>query len=123
MNKKSNILLGLVLIALAGTAFASGRLSVSKPNVQAESVSQNTSQAGVSGVPSIPATDNSATADASASSSSEQSGLFVASKTGKKYFPADCIAAKKVKDENKVTFSSAAEAEKAGYELAKNCKN
>ncbi|MDD4318825.1 MAG: S1 RNA-binding domain-containing protein [Candidatus Peribacteraceae bacterium] len=40
---------------------------------------------------------------------------FVASKTGKKYYPADSAAAKKIKDENRVEFKTAAEAEAAGY--------
>lgn len=40
---------------------------------------------------------------------------FVASKTGKKYYPADSAGAKKIKKENRVEFSTAKEAEKAGY--------
>lgn len=40
---------------------------------------------------------------------------FVASKTGKKYYPVDSAAAKKIKEENRVTFRSAEDAEKAGY--------
>ncbi len=41
---------------------------------------------------------------------------FVASKTGKKYYPASSAAAKKIKDDNRVEFATAEEAEKAGYE-------
>ena len=41
---------------------------------------------------------------------------FVASKTGKKYYPADSAAAHKIKDENRVEFKTAEEAEAAGYE-------
>ncbi len=40
---------------------------------------------------------------------------FVASKTGKKYYPADSAAAKKIAEENRVHFATAEEAEKAGY--------
>ena len=40
---------------------------------------------------------------------------FVASKTGKKYYPADSAGGKKIKKENKVEFVSSEEAEKAGY--------
>ncbi|MFH0770384.1 MAG: S1 RNA-binding domain-containing protein [Candidatus Peregrinibacteria bacterium] len=40
---------------------------------------------------------------------------FVASKTGKKYYPADSAAGKKIKEENRVTFASKEEATKAGY--------
>jgi small subunit ribosomal protein S1 len=42
-------------------------------------------------------------------------GSFVASKTGKKYYPADSAQAKKIKKENRVEFASSKEAEKAGY--------
>lgn len=40
---------------------------------------------------------------------------FVASKTGKKYYPADSAHAEKIKDENRVEFATAEEAEAAGF--------
>jgi small subunit ribosomal protein S1 len=40
---------------------------------------------------------------------------FVASKAGKKYYSAGSAAGKKITDENKVSFKTAAEAEAAGY--------
>jgi small subunit ribosomal protein S1 len=46
----------------------------------------------------------------------EGKGTFVASKTGKKYYPADAAAAKRIKKENRVEFASRKEAEKAGYQ-------
>ncbi|MBT3835555.1 S1 RNA-binding domain-containing protein [Candidatus Peribacteria bacterium] len=49
------------------------------------------------------------------SDDSKGSGGFVASKTGKKYYPADSAAAKRIKEENRVEFVSEKEAEKAGY--------
>lgn len=42
-------------------------------------------------------------------------GGFVASKTGKKYYPADSAGGKKIKKENRIEFATAEEAEKAGY--------
>ena len=42
-------------------------------------------------------------------------GGFVASKTGKKYYPADSAAAKKITDDHRVTFKTKEEAEEAGY--------
>jgi small subunit ribosomal protein S1 len=42
-------------------------------------------------------------------------GGFVASKTGKKYYAADSAAGQKIKEENRVEFKTAEEAEKAGY--------
>jgi hypothetical protein len=49
-------------------------------------------------------------------------GQYVASKTGTKYYLPWCGSVKRIKDENKVWFTSKAEAEAAGYEPAKNCK-
>jgi len=49
------------------------------------------------------------------SDDSKGSSGFVASKTGKKYYPADSAAGKRIKEENRVEFASEKEAEKAGY--------
>ncbi len=46
---------------------------------------------------------------------SEATGAWVASKTGKKYYPADSAGAKKIKEENRVSFATEEEAQKAGY--------
>ena len=45
----------------------------------------------------------------------------VASKNSDKYHYTWCAGAKKIKEENKVWFSSAEEAESKGYTLAGNC--
>ena len=45
----------------------------------------------------------------------EAASGFVASKTGKKYYPADSAAAEKIKDENRVTFQTEEEAKEAGF--------
>ncbi len=54
-------------------------------------------------------------------SAQAQSGPYVASKSGSKYYLSACSGAKNIKEENKVFFSSAAAAEAAGYEPAANC--
>ena len=46
----------------------------------------------------------------------EADALFVASKTGKKYYLIDSAAGQKIKEENRVYFKTEKEAEKAGYE-------
>ena len=46
---------------------------------------------------------------------------IVADKHSKTYYPAGCEPAKEIADANKVTFKTAAEAEKAGFKAAKNC--
>ena len=47
---------------------------------------------------------------------------ILANKESKTYHKADCKAAAKIKDANKASFVSAAEAEKAGYKACKVCK-
>lgn len=51
-----------------------------------------------------------------------KTGLYVASKNSTKYHLPSCSGAKRIKEENKVWFNSKEEAERAGYEPAKNCK-
>jgi hypothetical protein len=47
---------------------------------------------------------------------------IVANKSSKTFHKADCKAAGEIKDANKTTFPSAAEATKAGYKACKVCK-
>lgn len=49
------------------------------------------------------------------------SGNFTASINGKAYYPKGCKAANVIKEENRVWFISAKEAEEEGYAPAKNC--
>ena len=48
--------------------------------------------------------------------------IFVASRNGKKYYYAWCESANVIEEQNRVWFSTQAEAEKAGYQPAANCK-
>jgi hypothetical protein len=47
---------------------------------------------------------------------------FVASKTGKKYYPAGCAGINRIKPENRVYFSSEKDAQEKGYERTATCK-
>jgi hypothetical protein len=46
---------------------------------------------------------------------------IVADKHSKTYYPAGCEPAKEINEANRVTFKTAADAEKAGFKAAKNC--
>jgi competence protein ComEC len=48
-------------------------------------------------------------------------GFYVGSTTSNKYHRPDCRYAEKIKDENKIFFSDAEEAEEAGYSPCKVC--
>ena len=47
---------------------------------------------------------------------------YVASKNGKMYYTIGCSGVSRIKAENKIWFSSAGEAEKAGYSPSTRCK-
>lgn len=51
----------------------------------------------------------------------ETAEMIVADKDSKTYYPNDCQPGKEIPANNKVTFKTVAEAEKAGFKAAKNC--
>lgn len=53
--------------------------------------------------------------------SNAQNGAYIASKNGTKYYPADCSGASRIKEANRVYFTTEAEAVQAGYTRAQNC--
>lgn len=57
----------------------------------------------------------------SGESAAEDVPSIVADKHARIYYPAGCEPAKEIAEANKVTFKTAAEAEKAGFKAAKNC--
>lgn len=59
---------------------------------------------------------------APAPAAAKATGAILANKDSKIYHRADCKAAAKIKDANKTSFASAAEADKAGYKACKVCK-
>ncbi len=76
-----------------------------------------------------PATKNAAAAATSSAASipappskAASAKTYVASKSGTKYHLPTCAGAKSISEANKVWFATKAEAEKAGYSPAGNCK-
>ena len=55
------------------------------------------------------------------STESIEAAEIIADKQSKTYFPNGCRPAKEIGENNRVTFKTTAEAEKAGFKLAKNC--
>lgn len=54
--------------------------------------------------------------------STEASEEIIADKQSKTYYPNGCQPAKPITDNNRITFKTTADAEKAGFKLAKNCQ-
>lgn len=64
--------------------------------------------------------DSLAEAGASTESPAEPAEI-VADRKSKTYYPDGCVPEKEISEANKVSFKTAAEAEKAGFKAAKNC--
>lgn len=97
------------LIALVGVcAFGLGRLSVSPAE-------------GPRLVIHAPGAAQTAAVANAATNPVAGQGVFVASKSGTKYYLPTCSGVARIKEENKVWFDTKAEAEAAGYGPAANC--
>ncbi len=68
-----------------------------------------------------PAADPTTPSVASVASGSPEKA-FVASKTGTKYYPADCGSVTRIKPENRVYFGSEQDAQDKGYTRSDACK-
>ena len=103
-----------VIVLVAVISFGLGRLSKireEKTPITIENVKEN-AQIGESKPLSTSNVDSGIKADK----------IFVASRNGKKYYYAWCESANVIKEQNRIWFSTQAEAEKAGYQPAANCK-
>ena len=65
--------------------------------------------------------EQDALAEAKAETETTEPPELIGDKQSKTYYPNGCLPAKEIGEANRVTFKTAAEAEKAGYKPAKNC--
>lgn len=108
------VILVLILVFSSLSAFALGRLSVRE--------STNLRGVVVKQAPIFNATpEEVAPPDAEPSLGQSQTKLLVGSKNSNKYHYPWCSGAKRIKQENLVSFSSFEEARAAGYTPAGNC--
>lgn len=113
-------------ILLAAVSFGTGRLSVlekSEPVVIEDPVEQEC-RCPDSQIKNKAATDDKSeeAIDKDDNEGEVEQGDYVASKNGSKYYLTSCSGANRIKEENKVWFDTAKEAEEEGYGPAKNCK-
>src|SRR3990167_6729605 len=112
----NELYLAAIIILVAVISFGLGRLSKireEKTPITIENVKENaeTSESKSLSTSNVDKTNSTAT-----------SKIFVASRNGKKYYYAWCESANVIKEQNRIWFSTQAEAEKAGYQPAANCK-
>ena len=115
----------LIIILVGLSSFGLGRLSLFESRhepIRLENIMQNNAE----NSPSNDTVGNVGnifkSVDAQKQTAIAKGGMYVASKSGKKYHLPWCSGAKTIKPENLLTFGSKEEAEKAGYTPAGNCK-
>ena len=121
-KRRSALILGLIMAAACGASFwigytARGQVALASSAAASDPLaSAPLAQAGSAALLPSPALDSGPSVTAPS-----VPALFVASKNGKKYYPADCPSAARIKADNKVTFTSEARARAAGYVRAGIC--
>ncbi len=107
----------LIIILVAGSSFGLGRISKTSSN--SDPVRVIYADSGLS-ASAIGTSSNKPPIQASVGGKGV-SGAYVASKRGKKYYPVNCSAADSLKAENKIFFTSEAQAQTAGYTKSSSC--
>lgn len=108
------VLLPLIVVLVALAAFGLGRLSVLEEQKGTITIyAPNEAAVGRTiAKPTAPAPEKAAIVEKN----------FVASLNGTKYYAATCAGAARIKPENQTWFTTAADAEAAGYTKAANCQ-
>lgn len=117
---------GIVLLVGIGS-FGLGRLSVIN-NTNLDSVNKGgvvvlSQQEGIQNTTSRTFSTTTDTGEVNNSTiNTSQEGAFVASRSGKKYYPSNCGSANRIKPENRVYFKTSNEAEARGLTRSETCK-
>lgn len=124
-------ILGMSLLLIIFTSFISGRVierrksSHEKPPVTIESppprLEPYTNSYRATNQPSTPFKTRTVTTASTTTHSNGNMLPFVASKTGKVYYPATCKSVNRIKPENRVYYESSEELLVRGYTPSKTC--
>jgi len=133
-NNQEKFLLALGFFLVLSTGFFSGYFYLQSQVEKREIITEEPDQSckdlfNSDPISNNPSSDLIATffSQAGAQNNSEnvslqnKTGMFAASKNSNIYHKPDCQYAKRIKEENKIWFQSAEEAEKTGYKADKNC--
>ena len=101
-ENKSDIIIAVSFLLIALIAFGLGRLSIIFQNKQGVTIGH-------------------AQLGALADPQNTSAAVYAASKSGRAYYLSSCAGVSRIKEENKVWFSSKKEAEDLGYQPARNC--
>lgn len=108
-----------LIVGVGISAFGLGRLSVSN-NPEKDTDIQINQTAGVytkqTKIPTIKTSINTPQIQSNIEKN------YVASKNGKLYYTVNCKGVNRIKEENRVWFDTASDAEKLGYSMSSSCK-
>lgn len=114
--EETPVFLSLLIILVAFASFGLGRLSLLEERKVPVKIENTILEKNVNDTAKIEGVENIIIND----SQSDLTKVF-ASKNGTKYYYTWCGGISRISEQNKVTFSSAKEAESAGYSIAANC--
>lgn len=122
-----DVFYGSIIILVAIASFGLGRLSKIEEGREPVIIESSTTTSGHShqetgGIPLQKGLSQGASVIQSISGQTSSETQLVASKNGTKYHYLWCSGAKTISEENKIYFTSKAEAEAKGYTPASNCK-
>lgn len=114
--EETPLFLSFIIILVAFASFGLGRLSLLEERKAPVRIENTILEKNANDTTKIEGVENIMINDS-------QSDLtkVIASKNGTKYYYSWCGGISRISEQNKVTFSSAKEAESAGYSIAANC--
>jgi len=122
-NNGKDILVVFIVILVGLGSFGLGRLSKNNSESGIKIEYTNLPANTISSVESAQNAPNITTEKVIPKGSTNSSGkIFFASKIGSKYYSIGCSGGKTLKPENKIYFTTEAEAISAGYEKSSTCK-
>jgi hypothetical protein len=113
LNNK-DILIIIIILLTSFASFGLGRMSIIEDNKKSIYIESSASV--------VKSHKDNDSIDNITKVKNTDAHLYIASKSGTKYHFPWCSGAKRIKEDNKVWFSTKDEAEKAGYTPARNCK-
>lgn len=117
-ERRQTLIFTLILVGVAAGSFYLGYVARAETQVSDPVLIQCPANAYINPL----ATDTTLSKTKTPQQSLLQSGVYVASKNGTKYYPVDCSAVNRIKEENKIFFSDEASAQAAGYGVGAGCK-
>lgn len=121
-TRQSEIVLAVAVVLIAIIAFESGKISALRHLQEPLKIVDDSADISGQVKPKSPSPKSQIGTESQKTGATSALGRVVASKNSTLYHFLWCTGSKKIKEENKITFSSEQEAQSKGYTLASNCQ-